>query len=234
MSIKSAVNRYLGMASPLDWIVALTVELIGITSIHTALSFHAWNAAHDDRKTRAPFGFAVALAISYVVVSISLIVVLQVVPAQYRGWSHAIIPLLTVMSVLVFALRSSHNTRIRVEHRQHSEDVNRRWQVEDDQRKHRQELSRMKVAAKLGVSYQQPVNAVKNASMTEVDGKSDHMQRMLEARQKKTAERRQRVAQLLADGKTVQEIVAMGIGSLNTIKSDAQFIEVQRQNGVEL
>jgi len=47
---------------------------------------------------------------------------------------------------------------------------------------------------------------------------------MLEGRQRKTEERRNKVVALIAEGKTVQEIAAMGIGSLNTIKNDVKEI----------
>jgi DNA-binding NarL/FixJ family response regulator len=51
---------------------------------------------------------------------------------------------------------------------------------------------------------------------------TDSIQKMLEGRQRKTEERRNKVVALIAEGKTVQEIAAMGIGSLNTIKNDVK------------
>lgn len=221
--VQKAAISHLHVSDPLGWIIAVVIETLGLTTTHTALAFHKWNRAHpDEPEKQAPYGLAVALAVVYVVVTLCLIVVLESFP-KFSPYAPIMFPMLAVVGAVNLAMRSHHNQRVREESKAVDSERSRRWEVEDEERKFKFKLVEKKLNAKLGISVNDgvnDVNDVNDASLTV----NDTVARMLEGRQRKTEERRQRVAELVAQGMTAQQIVDAGVGSINTIKKDMQEI----------
>ena len=212
--VQKAAISHLGVSWEFGWVIAIVIETLGLTTTHTALAFHKWNRAHPNSpEKQAPYGLAVSLAALYVLVTLGLIVVLESVPSL-SPYAPIMFPLLAVVGAVNLAMRGHHNQRVREELMTVDSERNRRYQVEDEERQFKHKLAEKKLNVKLGIA----VNDVNDTILTPTDS----IRKMLEGRQRKTEERRNKVVELIAEGKTVQEIAAMGIGSLNTIKNDVK------------
>jgi len=132
--------------------VAIVIETLGLTTTHTALGMHAWNKTHEHQpEKQAPFLLAVILAFAYIIATLSLIVVLEVLP-NLEHYAPAMFPILAVVGAINLALRSHHNTRIREENNLTKDAVARQRQLEDEDRALKAEERRIKAAAKYGLT----------------------------------------------------------------------------------
>jgi hypothetical protein len=132
--------------------IAIVIETLGLTTTHTALGMHAWNQTHKEQpEKQAPFVLALILALVYVVATLLLIGVLEVLP-DLEHYAPAMFPLLAVVGAVNLALRSHHNTRIREEKQQASDSRLRQRQLEDEERALKHEERRIKTAAKYGMT----------------------------------------------------------------------------------
>lgn len=219
--VQKAAISHLGVSWEFGWVIAIVIETLGLTTTHTALAFHKWNRAHPNSpEKQAPYGLAVSLAGLYVLVTLGLIVVLESVPSL-SPYAPIMFPLLAVVGAVNLAMRGHHNQRVREELMTIDSERNRRYQVEDEERQFKHKLAEKKLNVKLGIAVNDVNSGVNDVNDT-ILTPTDSIQKMLEGRQRKTEERRNKVAALIAEGKTVQEIAAMGIGSLNTIKNDVK------------
>lgn len=147
-----AAIKHLGANEPLAWIIAVVIETLGLTTMHTALGMHAWNRAHEDRPDKkAPFGLACVLTGAYSLVALVLIVVLKVSP-DASSYAPIMFPFLAVVGAVNLAMRSHHNQRVREERTVITETKTRLYQIEDEDRADRREERRIKLAAKYGVT----------------------------------------------------------------------------------
>ena len=91
-------------------VVAIIVETLGLTTVHTALWLSDWN--HHKRKSdpTAPTVLAVALGLVYVVTTVGLTVVLEVVP-ELSLLAPALFPALAVVGAVNLALISQQERR---------------------------------------------------------------------------------------------------------------------------
>lgn len=101
-------NR-LGYPQTIAFIGALAVECLGLSAVHTAVSFWRWNADHKDG--RAQFGPAIFAAGFYVVIVLTVNAALDIFP-DWPGtkiFAHALLSLLSVDAAIIIAIRAAHN-----------------------------------------------------------------------------------------------------------------------------
>jgi len=130
--------------------IAIVIETLGLTTTHTALGMHAWNQTHKGQpEKQSPFWLSVILAVAYIIATLSLILVLEILP-NLEHYAPAMFPLLAVVGAVNLALRSHHNARIREENNLTKDAVTRQRQLEDEDRALKAEERKMKTAAKYG------------------------------------------------------------------------------------
>jgi len=93
----------------LGWTNAFVIESLGLASVATAIRFYRNNKAYKSDKERAPFSLAVFVYVFYLLITISLNVVLEIVAGTRGGWiifSIALFTLLSVPSGILISIRS--------------------------------------------------------------------------------------------------------------------------------
>jgi len=93
----------------LGWTNAFVIESLGLASVSTAIRFYRNNKTYKSDKERAPFALAVFVYVFYLVVTISLNVVLEIVAGTRGSWiifSIALFTLLSVPSGILISIRS--------------------------------------------------------------------------------------------------------------------------------
>lgn len=95
----------------LGYVAAIVIELLGLAAVNTALTLREYNVEKRKSDPRAPFELAVILAGIYLVTTVTLAVLLDVIPTLAR-FSPALFPLLSLAGVTVLALRSDHRKRV--------------------------------------------------------------------------------------------------------------------------
>lgn len=93
------------------WLVAGTVELLGVSSIATWLSVRQWNVTHKDDDDKAPIGLASGVVGCYVVVIGALTVALKFRP-EYAPYASLLLPVLSLAGMTTLALRAEHRRRL--------------------------------------------------------------------------------------------------------------------------
>ena len=106
------MTQQLGYPVIFGLIGAAAVEFLGLSAVHTAVTFWQWN---DNHKTeRAPFWFAFAAGLFYVVIVLTVNAALDI----WRGsdsvkiFSHALLSLLSVDAAIIIAIRAQHARRL--------------------------------------------------------------------------------------------------------------------------
>ena len=93
----------------LGWTSAFVIEALGLASVSTAIRFYRNNKTHKSDKERAPFWLALGVYVFYLVVTITLNVVLEIVDGTREGWiifSIGLFTLLSVPSGVLISIRS--------------------------------------------------------------------------------------------------------------------------------
>jgi len=153
--------------------IAVVIETLGLTTTHTALGMHAWNKTHETQpEKQAPFLLSVILALVYIVATLSLILVLEVLP-NLEHYAPAMFPILAVVGAINLALRSHHNTRIRDENNSTKDAIARQRQLEDEDRALKAEERRIKAAAKYGVTVPSTVSRGVTSSVASLSDTSN-------------------------------------------------------------
>jgi len=114
----------------LGWTNAFVIESLGLASVATAIRFYRNNKTYKSDKERAPFSLAIFVYVFYLVITISLNVVLEIVAGTRGGWiifSIAMFTLLSVPSGILISIRSLYTEML---------------QERDDRKAERQELRR--------------------------------------------------------------------------------------------
>lgn len=91
-------------------IAALSVESIGVVSVVTSLRAYEWNATKNKTDPAAPFLLSLFLVIFYLVVTVGLVVLLNVIPAL-ATWAPAVFPLLAVVGAVNIAIKNGQQRR---------------------------------------------------------------------------------------------------------------------------
>jgi hypothetical protein len=93
----------------LGWTNAFVIETLGLASVSTAIRFYRNNRNYKSEKEHAPFSLAVFVYVFYLVCTISLNVILEIVSGTRGGWiifSIALFTLLSVPSGILISIRS--------------------------------------------------------------------------------------------------------------------------------
>lgn len=88
---------------------AFVVEVLGMTSVSTAIRFYRNNLRYSSEQNKAPFVLALFVYIFYLVIVISVNVILEIVAGTRGGWiilSIALFTLLSVPSGVLISIRS--------------------------------------------------------------------------------------------------------------------------------
>lgn len=234
--VHNATIKHLATGNELAWIIAVVIETLGLTTTHTALSMFTWNKGHVDQdEKRAPFGLAVVLACVYILSTLILIGVLEVLPGL-QNYAPTMFPVLAAVGAVNLAMRSTHNRRIREEREIITDAKDRQRQLEDEERALRHEERRLKMAAKYGLTVNSTVNLPVNngVNLTGNDRQSGvndgFTDRMTVGRMNKIDARRARLLTIVAvePGIELTELQRrLGLGSVNTIKGDIAALEGQ-------
>lgn len=237
-----ATQKHLHTGEGLSWVIAVVIETLGLTTTHTALGMHGWNRTYrDNPEKQAPFGLAVLLAGAYVIATLSLIGVLEIRP-DWQHYAPAMFPLLAVVGAVNLALRSHHNQRIRDEHERFNSERQRQREIEDEERNDRREERRIKIAAKYGLTVNQP--SIQTVNLTgfdrqnpEIDSQNAvRLTAMQAAKMSKIDSRRQKLLTIVADEPTIElaELQRrLSVGSVNTIKADIAALVGQERLSFE-
>ena len=88
---------------------AFVVEVLGMTSVSTAIRFYRNNLRYTSEQNKAPFALALFVYIFYLLIVISVNVILEIVAGTRGGWiilSIALFTLLSVPSGVLISIRS--------------------------------------------------------------------------------------------------------------------------------
>lgn len=106
------MTQQLGYPVIFGLVGAAAVEFLGLSAVHTAVTFWQWN---DNHKTeRAPFWFALGAGLFYVVIVLTVNAALDI----WRGsdgikiFAHALLSLLSVDAAIIIAIRAQHARRL--------------------------------------------------------------------------------------------------------------------------
>jgi hypothetical protein len=91
---------------------AAAVEFLGLSAVHTAVTFWTWNDDHT--KERAPFWFAFGAGLFYVAIVLTVNAALDIWQdsADVKIFAHALLSLLSVDAAIIIAVRAQHARRL--------------------------------------------------------------------------------------------------------------------------
>ena len=106
------MTQRLGYPPIVGLVGAAAVEFLGLSAVHTAVTFWQWNDAH--KIERAPFWFAFGAGLFYVVIVLTVNAALDI----WRGnegvkiLAHGLLSLLSVDAAIIIAIRAQHARRL--------------------------------------------------------------------------------------------------------------------------
>ena len=108
-AVQRAVKVHFAFPDLVAWPVALVIEVLGIGTIYLMLIMDDWNrhrsAKSIDPKARA--GLARLLVLFYIMTTMTLVILLDVVPELNR-WALAVLPLVSVVAYFALSLFAEH------------------------------------------------------------------------------------------------------------------------------
>jgi len=110
-AVATATGEHLGWPAWVSAAAAVSIEVMGIATVNTALELREYNAAKRKSDPSAPFALAVGLAGGYLGIAVGLAVVMDVAPALVV-YAPAIFPLLSLAGATVLSLRADHRRRL--------------------------------------------------------------------------------------------------------------------------
>lgn len=109
--VANATVQHLHWSSALGWVTAGIIESLGLTTVSTALTLWEYNAGRRKTDPSAPFPLAASLVGVYLVSTIGLTVLLDILPDLSR-YAPALFPLLALVGAVNLALRAGHRRRL--------------------------------------------------------------------------------------------------------------------------
>jgi hypothetical protein len=106
------MTQQLGYPPIFGLVGAAAVEFLGLSAVHTAVTFWQWNDHH--KIERAPFWFALGAGLFYVLIVLTVNAALDI----WRGnegvkiLAHALLSLLSVDAAVIIAIRAQHARRL--------------------------------------------------------------------------------------------------------------------------
>lgn len=106
------MTQQLGYPVIFGLIGASAVEFLGLSAVHTAVTFWQWNDNH--KSERAPFWFAFAAGLFYVVIVLTVNAALDIWRDSdgVKIFAHALLSLLSVDAAIIIAIRAQHARRL--------------------------------------------------------------------------------------------------------------------------
>lgn len=106
------MTERLGYTPLFGLIGAAAVEFLGLSAVHTAVTFWQWNDSH--RVERAPFWFAFGAGLFYVVIVLTVNAALDIWRDNdsVKILAHALLSLLSVDAAVIIAIRAQHARRL--------------------------------------------------------------------------------------------------------------------------
>jgi len=108
-AVQRAVKAHFEFPDLVAWPVALVIEVLGIGTIYLMLIMDDWNrrrsAKSIDPKARS--GLARLLVLFYIVTTMTLVILLDVMPELNR-WALAVLPLVSVVAYFALSLFAEH------------------------------------------------------------------------------------------------------------------------------
>jgi len=108
-AVQRAVKAHFAFPDLVAWPVALVIEILGIGTIYLMLIMDDWNRRRSARSLdpKARAGLARLLVAFYIITTITLVILLDVLPALNR-WALAVLPLVSVVAYLALSLFAEH------------------------------------------------------------------------------------------------------------------------------
>lgn len=100
---------WMGLPHPVAFLAAFVVEVLGITSVSTAIRFYRHNQKYKDTKNKAPFWLAVGVYVFYLLITILVNVIGEVDMGQRSSaviWGIGLFSLLSVPSGVLISIRT--------------------------------------------------------------------------------------------------------------------------------
>jgi hypothetical protein len=91
------------------FLAAFTVEVLGVTSVSTAIRFYQWNKNHKSDAEKAPFWLAVITYAFYIIITLSVNVILEIYAATRAPaviWAIGLFSLLSLPSGVLISIRA--------------------------------------------------------------------------------------------------------------------------------
>lgn len=88
---------------------AFTVEVLGVTSVSTAIRFYQWNTNHKSKGEKAPFWLAILTYLFYIIVTLSVNVLLEIYAGTRNPaviWAIGLFSLLSIPSGVLISVRA--------------------------------------------------------------------------------------------------------------------------------
>lgn len=106
------MTERLGYPPIFGLIGAAAVEFLGLSAVHTAVTFWQWNDAH--KIERAPFWFAFGAGLFYVVIVLTVNAALDIWrdSDDVKILAHGLLSLLSVDAAVIIAIRAQHARRL--------------------------------------------------------------------------------------------------------------------------
>ena len=237
--VYEATLAHLTEWTPLAVVIALVIETLGLTTIHTALGFRIWNRMNaESPEKQAPFVFSCVLAGMYVVATLLLILGLEFAGETFGAVAPAMFPIMALVGAINLAMRSQHNVMVKEEQSKIDKLdalASEKREEERENRRNDRELKRkdkeLGILAKYGqLPSSQAVNPTVNPTVNiqPIDGHSTRVDSQNESPVESKTDHRRR---LLIDAVKNDPSITMaelkrqlGVGSVNTIKSDIQYL----------
>lgn len=118
LTYKHTIDQ-MGFNSKVAFTAAFVVEVLGTASVATAIRFYRWNQKYKDIKKKAPLWLAITVYAVYIIITITVNVILEIVSKSHTGW---VIVAIALFSLLSFP--SSVLVSIRTQFREMLEDIN--------------------------------------------------------------------------------------------------------------
>lgn len=99
----------MGFPVNVAFLAAFTVEVLGVTSVSTAIRFYQWNKNHKNDAEKAPFWLAVITYVFYIIITLSVNVILEIYAATRAPaviWAIGLFSLLSLPSGVLISIRA--------------------------------------------------------------------------------------------------------------------------------
>jgi hypothetical protein len=104
-AVQRAVKAHFTFPDLVAWPVAVVIEILGIGTIYLMLIMDDWNRRRSGKSSdpKARAGLARFLVVLYIATTITLVILLDVLPELNR-WALAVLPLVSVVAYLALSL----------------------------------------------------------------------------------------------------------------------------------